>query len=140
MDPEDEPDNEELREAILSYVGQIQDANQDQICMDTEPIKNTGARTVGSQLKNCSHVTGLMLSGCQITDNGAIALFKGAIDCPNIQQIDLSKNTLTYKVFPALINLLNAKPDLHTVKIGPCDIENEDQFNMINPYTDRVDF
>jgi len=33
---------------------------------------------------------------------------------------------LTYKVFPSLINLLNAKPNLHTVKIGPCEIENEE--------------
>lgn len=61
---DEEPDNEELREAILNYVTQIKDANQDQICMDTEPIKNTGAKTVGAQLKNCVHVTGLMLSGC----------------------------------------------------------------------------
>jgi len=52
--------------------------------MDTEPIKNTGAKTVGSQLKYCTHVTGLMLSGCLITDSGAIALFKGALDCPTI--------------------------------------------------------
>jgi len=97
--------------------------------MDTEPIKNTGAKTVGSQLKNCVHVTGLMLSGCQITDSGAIALFKGALECPKIQLIDLSLNSLTYRVFPSLINLLNAKANIHTVKIGPCDIETEEQFN-----------
>lgn len=30
--------------------------------MDTEPINNAGAKTVGSQLKECVHVTGLMLS------------------------------------------------------------------------------
>ena len=50
--------------------------------MDTEPINNTGAKTVGSQLKECVHVTGLMLSKCQISDSGAIALFKGALDSP----------------------------------------------------------
>ena len=81
--------NEELCQAIEAYLMQVKDAGQNEIMMEGEAIGNQGAKVVATNLANCDAVQQLHLVKCDITDAGAIAIFKGALASTTLTNINL---------------------------------------------------
>jgi hypothetical protein len=81
----------------------VNDAGQNEIMMEGEAIGNQGAKVIANNLSKCTNVQSLLLVKCDITDAGAIAIFKGAIAAPEIQTINLDHNELTPAVFDSLV-------------------------------------
>ena len=57
--------------------------------MEGEAIGNPGAKVVATNLAKCELVQQLHLVKCDITDAGAIAIFRGAVNAPSISNINL---------------------------------------------------
>lgn len=123
MPPVEEDIDEQLINEIEDYLRGIMENNERVIEMSDSPIKSGGAKCVAMALNFCEGLVELRLSNCEITDSGALEIFKELQGSRTVEVVDLSRNPLTERCFDALENLLNENKRLKCVQLDGTNVK-----------------
>ena len=80
----------------------------------------------------------IKLSGCNIKDEGAIAIFDEMKTSESIAIVDLSNNEITERSFDTLIQLLTANSKVERVELKGLKVKNKFALNKLKKFGERV--
>ena len=112
--------------------------NEEVMDIGDTPIGNYGAKCVAAVITLCDHLKEIRLSGCNIKDEGAIAIFDELKSSESVTHLDLNSNEITERSFDSLVQLLTVNKAIKRIELKGLIIKNKFTLNRLKRFGDRV--